>query len=67
VQLSWVTTRGDEQLGQVCGMSGIWGTPMPAILPSIFVFVKIFDKRQNILVNHKFILFWSQEMSEAVF
>jgi hypothetical protein len=57
VQLSWVTTSGAEQLGQVWGMSGIWGTPMPAILPRILVFVKIFDEIQNILVFYEFILF----------
>src|SRR6185503_16199115 len=50
VQLSCVTTSGAEQLGQVWGISGIWGTPMPAIVSNIFVFVKIFDKMQNILI-----------------
>src|SRR5512139_1402404 len=42
VQLSWVTTSGDEQLGQIWGMSGILGYSNAASLANIFIFVNIF-------------------------
>jgi len=57
VQLSWVTTSGDEQLGQVWGINGIGGAPGD-ILANIFGFVNIFGLLQNILVLRLFILFY---------
>jgi hypothetical protein len=49
VQLSWVTTSGEEQLGQVWGMSGIWYSSI-AMIASILSFVNIFGNKQNILI-----------------
>jgi len=55
VQLSWVTMRGDEQLGQDWGMRGIWGTPMSDILANILYFVNTFGFFSKLLVYNKLI------------
>jgi hypothetical protein len=54
VQLSCVTTSGDEQLGQDWGISGILFSN-EASLANISLFVNIFGNESNILVYLQFI------------